>query len=212
MMLMSQKLSLEWNKEQIVAYIDNYNFKSKNPTYMPFNIQKIKNPKLFKELSIRQKRIIFNELNQEYLFDDDIYGTAKKYHENIKYAFSLMNPKELPASQWESLRGDERIFDKKKLIGVFKNVQKLERKIKKEGYNKNKPVTLDYIPNQKNVVISMGNHRLQAVRNLIQKKQLSPSFKLPILFVIHDNKLMWKLRTEEKKLRKEAFKKTTLKK
>ena len=211
MILMSQKISLEWNKKQIIAYIDNYNFKSNNPTYMSFNIQKIKNPKLFKELSIQQKRIIFNELNQEHLFDDDVHGITKKYYENIKYAFSLMTPKELPASQWESLKGDERIFDKKKLIGIFKKIQLLERKIKKEGYKKTNPITFDYNPHQKNAVISMGNHRLQAVRNLIQKKYLSPSFKIPVLFIINDDALMWKLRTKERKLKKEEFKKTTIK-
>jgi len=117
----------------------------------------------------------------------------------------------LPASQWESLKGDERIFDKKKLIGIFKKIQLLERKIKKEGYKKTNPITFDYNPHQKNAVISMGNHRLQAVRNLIQKKYLSPSFKIPVLFIINDDALMWKLRTKERKLKKEEFKKTTIK-
>ncbi len=150
------------------------------------------------------------ELNEENLFDDDIMGEVKEYYTNLKYSFLQLSPNDLPMSSWETLEQDAEIFGKKKILNDIRKIQKLERSIINKGYNKNYPVTLEYIPKDKKSVIGMENHRIQAVRNLIERKQLYRNFKIPIMIIIHNDKLRWKLRNKYKKLRrqkKEAIKK-----
>ena len=200
------KLSEKSNEKEINMYIETYNAKSGNPIYMPYSLQKIPTQKAYDDLSPKQKKIIWRELGEETIMGKDASEIdiefSKQYYSQLKYSFKKMRPDDLPASSWES--GDEtlKIFGKRKAIQDQRKIQDLEKKIKNEGYNEKYPVSIEYIPDQKKVVLSMGNHRLQAIRNMISRDELSKEYKIPTMFIIENPKLHWKI---HRQLQKKKF-------
>jgi len=196
-------LSEKSSKAEINAYIDTYNAKSGNPLYMPYSLQKIPPQKLYNDLQSKQKKIIWRELSEEAIMGEDASEEdkefSKKYYSQLKYSFKKMRSSDLPASSWESGEETLRLFGKEKAIRDQMKIQELEEKIKKEGYNEKYPVSIEYIPSQKKVVLSMGNHRLQAVRNLISRDELPKDYKIPTMFIIDNPALKRKIHQGLKK-------------
>ena len=195
-----------WSTEKIIDFIGKYNAKAKIKNhYISYSLNRINNAKPYENLTQKQKNIILQEITSENTFIDDD-GEAREYYTNLKYEFSKISPDELPMSSWENLEQTAKIFGKDHILSHFKNMRKLEKSITNKGYDPDSPITVEYIPNRKQIMVSMGNHRIQAVRNLIKKGVLNKNFKIPVLILIHDEKLRWKLRNKYQKLRKQKTK------
>ena len=65
----------------------------------------------------------------------------------------------------------------------------------KNGYDATRPVVVDIVDVigkagfKHTAVASYGNHRLQAVRNLMARGGLPASFKIPVVIVFNDSKV-----------------------
>jgi len=192
-----------WKNEEILNYVKKYNAKAKiRQTFyygsLETNYGLQTNIKTYNNLSQSQKNIIIRELNEEGVFENDT-GKTKEYYTNLKYSFKKLPPNSLPMSSWESLDKFIKTFGKERVIHDIKKIHELERSIINKGYNQNYPVILEYIPNHKKSYIGTGNHRIQSVRNLIARKKINRNFKIPVIIVIHDEKLKQKLKSKYKK-------------
>ncbi len=70
--------------------------------------------------------------------------------------------------------------------GTFEEIVQLEASIKSSGYNVRYPVLIEVHPltsGDLELRLRGGNHRVQAVRNLIMQGHLSPRFKIPAVFM-----------------------------
>jgi len=76
--------------------------------------------------------------------------------------------------------------------GTFEEIVQLEASIKSSGYNTRYPVLVEVHPltsGDLELLLKGGNHRVQAVRNLIMQGHLPSSFKIPTIFVFDKGRI-----------------------
>jgi hypothetical protein len=163
----------------------------------------------FKDLTQRQRDIIIRELTNEYMFDDDIYGTVREYYEGLRYQFIKIAPEKLPMSAWEYIEPGS--SDAEDIEKHFERQTKIENSIIKDGYNDDYPITVGYSWHENDnahlISIAYGNHRIQAVRNLMAIGRLPPDFKIPVMVIFDDPVLRARIRRKEQTLRRQELKK-----
>lgn len=111
--------------------------------------------------------------------------------EDYLYFFKRLSPDILPKSYWENILSQTSYPENKKftheeiegLKRVIAKIRAIERDILSQGYRRFKPILVMYSHDQK-ILLDGGHHRLQAVRNLIQKKKLPIQYKIPCLVFI----------------------------
>jgi hypothetical protein len=132
--------------------------------------------KEYKDLQSAEQKIIQEEMIAERHLD----------FSDQFYCFQSMEISQLPASIYEiHYREALRVYDSNALAELSLDslkTQRLQFEIKKHGYNPLHPIILEMlIPNKFH--IGGGNHRLQALRNLIKTNEINDT-SIPVLIYV----------------------------
>jgi hypothetical protein len=172
-----------WTLKDIEKYYRKHNTLAKirkAVVEIKFDTSKFKS---FEDLTLSKQSIVEKSLSTEKRIGDI---------ERFVYWFTKISTNKLGISHWEDyLRyvsfPEDKKFKQEEIESIKKPIKKikaLEYEIYKKGYNKNKPIMLQYYPDGNRVFINGGHHRLQAVRNLINNKKLPSNFNIPCLVKI----------------------------
>lgn len=133
----------------------------------------------FDDLDERQKRIIISELSAEPRYSMHSEDRLAKYLSfMVAFKFTRFVADKLPRSAWESSTKEKELS----------KIRDLEASILDRGYLDDKPPVLyqhfDLESMQFVSEYDSGNHRVQAVKNLVNHGSLPPSFSIPVVQMI----------------------------
>ena len=126
----------------------------------------------FETLSLEKQAVVEEAFKSEGISD---------MIQNYTYDFVTCTEDQLPASYWENPVSKASFIDPVKTIT---KIETLEKKIQQEGFNPQFPLLLTGM-SEGRVGVDGGHHRLQAVRNLIEKNLLDRNFSIPCLIRYH---------------------------
>jgi len=140
----------------------------------PIRKEFTKNCKVFSLFLLRDQDIIYHQLKKENM-EPEIYLS--------KFKIINISPDKLPRTVIE-----QEIYypycKEEDYIWHLNKVEKIEKNIIEKGFESDHPLLLYYMKKPyPSIALTGGNHRLQAIRNLIARGKLPKSFKVPAVFI-----------------------------
>nr|BDI55131.1 MAG: hypothetical protein [uncultured archaeon] len=140
----------------------------------PIKKEFTKNCKAFSLFLLKDQDIIYHQLKKENI-EPEIYLS--------KFKIINISPDKLPMTIIE-----QEIYypycKERDYIWHLNKVEKIEKNIIEKGFESDHPLLLYYMKEPyPSITLAGGNHRLQAIRNLISRGKLPKSFKVPAVFI-----------------------------